>query len=49
MATSFPDSFPYPDCLMPPNGDSAADWFPEEERFVNEYMAFSLTAGNFRK
>lgn len=27
-ATSFPLSFPYPDSLIPPKGDSAADWLP---------------------
>lgn len=28
IATSFPASLPYPDCLMPPNGDSAAEELP---------------------
>jgi hypothetical protein len=31
-ATSLPDSLPYPDCFIPPNGDSAAEELPMRER-----------------
>lgn len=30
IATSLPASFPYPEALIPPKGDSAADAFPVE-------------------
>ena len=38
-ATSLPDSLPYPDCLMPPNGLSLADWFPARRRHINITMS----------
>jgi hypothetical protein len=38
IATSFPDSFPYPDSLIPPNGDSAAEELPIKINLVHFYF-----------
>ena len=43
IATSFPASFPYPEALIPPKGDSAADEFPT--RWINECAFHGIEGG----